>query len=68
MGIKIERKPLLSRLTCNHAYVVFRRNIHGDEINMTNGKRSVWSCCFCGSTRLEPELYTPKENPLYKLL
>lgn len=66
--IRIEPKPWTARLFCKHAHIVFVRNVHGDEINHVGGKRSVWRCCFCGSTKYEAELYRPKENMLYKLL
>lgn len=35
---------------CNHLDkpLVFIQNITGDEVNMANGKRSVWKCQDCG--------------------
>ena len=35
------------RLFCKHQDQTFIRNIYGDEINLTNGKRSVWRCKKC---------------------
>lgn len=37
-----------TRLFCTHDYQ-FQRNIHGDEINIRNGKRSLWKCLKCSS-------------------
>lgn len=69
MGISVERKSFLGRLLCKHAFVIFVRNIHGDEINQYGGKRSIWKCCFCGKYKLDGKLYIPKDtNPLYKVL
>jgi hypothetical protein len=34
---------------CDHKgwALMFIRNVHGDEINLMNGKRSVWECSHC---------------------
>lgn len=37
------------RLRCKHQFA-FVRNIHGDEINLHDGKRSVWQCELCTKT------------------
>jgi RNase P subunit RPR2 len=46
---------MFKRLFCKHDYV-FVRNIHGDEINLTNGKRSIWECKKCGKIKLSGRL------------
>lgn len=37
----------IRQLFCKHNYV-FIRNLYGDEINLHNGKRSLWQCTRCG--------------------
>lgn len=46
---------------CKHEYE-FVRNIHGDEINYLNGKRSIWKCKKCGKLQYRDEL-----NPIGSL-
>ncbi len=38
---------IIKQLFCKHNFV-FIRNLHGDEINQHNGKRSLWQCTRCG--------------------
>lgn len=38
-----------------------RRNIYGDEINMT-GARSVWICSACGKVDYRASLHSPIET------
>lgn len=45
-------KPLF----CKHIFTHIR-NIHGDEINHLNGKRSEWRCTECGKWELRDSLY-----------
>ena len=45
----------LKTLICSHDFK-FYRNIHGDEINQVNGKRSESKCLKCGKFRLEDKL------------
>jgi hypothetical protein len=43
--------------------LTFCRNIYGDEINSTGGKRSLWKCSKCGAYKLRPELHTESAPP-----
>ncbi len=49
----------LKSIFCRHSRVRFVRNIYGDEINHTDGMRSLWECQNCGVYRfgfqLQPE-------------
>ena len=66
---------LFKKLYCEHKYE-FVRNIHGDEINHRDGKRSVWKCTKCGKIqyrdKLEPvgtlfvEMLNRKYDEYYK--
>jgi hypothetical protein len=49
---------LFSGLFCDHKgwAHIFVRNIHGDEINMVGGYRSVWRCDHCNAEFLESYL------------
>lgn len=38
---------ILDRFKCKHVWM-WNRNIHGDEINARDGKRSEWFCMKCG--------------------
>lgn len=50
-------------LLCKHRDVHFVRNVYGDEINTTGGKRSVWRCQRCGGIVLRDLLHTtPTED------
>lgn len=42
------RKLLIQRILCNHHYINYR-NIHGDEINWSGGKRTIYRCIKCGN-------------------
>ena len=44
------------RLFCHHKYK-FIRNIYGDEININNGKRSLWECTKCQKYKTREKLY-----------
>ena len=46
---------IIKRLLCRHEYE-FVRNIYGDEINHTGGRRSWWRCKKCGKWVLMPTL------------
>ena len=46
----------IKRLFCRHE-LEFNRNIHGDEINLSGGKRSVWWCTKCDAVVLKSELW-----------
>lgn len=47
----------LHTLICSHKHVAFIRNLHGDEINQRNGKRSLWRCLDCDSEVAKSSLY-----------
>lgn len=52
------------RLNCwriGHAWV-WKRNIHGDEINECGGRRSVWVCWRCQAHQWRRELYVEHER------
>ena len=51
---------LIGRLLCRHEWV-WVRNVHGDEVFLTGGKRSWWRCRKCGKFKLRPELYYERE-------
>jgi len=54
----------LKRLFCMHrGGVAFVRNIYGDEINRSGGKRSIWVCKRCGGFIFEPYLNEPPATP-----
>lgn len=55
---------LVRRLFCRHRDVRFVRNIHGDEINHSGGKRSVWRCQACGAAVRRDQLHTPSAPPV----
>ena len=40
-------RKLIQKIGCDHEYE-FVRNLHGDEINQHDGKRSEWQCTKCG--------------------
>ena len=42
----------LRRLFCAHRYE-WMRNIYGDEINLSGGKRSLWDCAGCNLLELD---------------
>lgn len=46
----------LKRLFCAHRYE-WMRNIYGDEINLSGGKRSLWGCAECGKVQARDELH-----------
>jgi hypothetical protein len=54
------------RLFCFHGSIIFNRNIYGDHINHTNGKRSLWICERCGALVYQRDLvkydYLPTEK------
>ncbi|GEM_PF-563867 len=51
----------LKKLGCNHTNVSFLRNISGDEINYSGGRRSTWVCDRCGEVILDgPLFHSPK--------
>jgi len=41
----------IKRVFCAHRYE-WMRNIYGDEINMSGGKRSLWRCAECGKVQV----------------
>lgn len=45
------------RLFCWHRHRVWVRNIHGDEILLSGGKRAIWKCKRCGALFHDDELY-----------
>jgi Zn-finger protein len=45
----------LKRVFCAHRYE-WMRNIYGDEINVSGGKRSVWRCSKCGKVQYRDDL------------
>lgn len=49
-------KMFFKRFTCKHTNQTFIRNIYGDEINWTGGKRSIWKCDDCGKVIFSDEL------------
>ncbi len=51
---------------CDHDYE-FVRNIHGDEINMRDGKRSVWQCKKCGHVQYRDQLHKNFKDELKEL-
>ena len=46
----------LRRLFCAHRYE-WMRNIYGDEINLSGGKRSLWRCAECGKIHARDGLH-----------
>lgn len=46
----------LNRLFCAHHYK-WIRNIYGDEINHSSGKRSLWCCTECGKVQARDGLH-----------
>jgi hypothetical protein len=50
----------MMRLFCwlfyGHRSVVWIRNIYGDEMGRTAGKRSLWRCQLCGARVYRSEL------------
>ncbi len=56
---RITMRNLIKRLFCRHSDgVTFVRNIYGDEINTTGGKRSEWHCKRCDGLVLMDHLNT----------
>lgn len=53
----------IKQLLCNHIehHLEFIRNIHGDEIYLAGGKRSIWRCTNCGKIILRNSLFYPGE-------
>lgn len=45
----------IKRLFCKHKWK-WDRNVYGDEINYSGGKRSSWSCAKCGALKYMPQL------------
>lgn len=41
-------KKHFKQFTCKHNNKTFIRNIYGDEITWSGGRRSVWGCDDCG--------------------
>lgn len=41
---------------CTHDFI-WLRNIYGDEINLHDGKRSIWCCSKCGKVEYRDELH-----------
>ena len=59
---RITMRNLIKRLFCRHSDgTTFVRNISGDEINTTGGKRSAWRCKRCDGLVLMDELH--RETP-----
>lgn len=52
----------LKRLACRHPAPAFVRNVHGDEINALDGRRSVWRCEECGATLYGRHLHRETEE------
>lgn len=52
---------IFKRLFRKHEYE-FVRNIYGDEINSSGGKRSVWWCPKCWKYKLSDKLYNWKSG------
>ena len=46
----------LKRFFCAHHYE-WMRNIYGDEINLSGGKRSLWGCTACGKVQARDDLH-----------
>jgi hypothetical protein len=46
----------LKRFFCAHRYE-WMRNIYGDEINISGGKRSLWGCVECGKVQARDGLH-----------
>lgn len=46
---------LIQKIGCDHEYK-WVRNIYGDEINLTDGKRSIWKCFKCDKIQYRDEL------------
>ena len=46
----------IKRLFCAHRYE-WIRNIYGDEINLSGGKRSLWGCAECGKVQARDALH-----------
>lgn len=53
---------LTRRRLCPHEWM-FVRNIHGDEINHSGGKRSIWNCAECLARRCGNELHDVERKP-----
>lgn len=53
-------KRIFKSLFCKHKYIVFVRNIYGDEIDKISLKyifRSKWRCKCCGKIVYKDKLY-----------
>lgn len=51
---------IVKELSCFHNKgATFVRTIHGDEINMYGGKRSIWKCNSCQTTLFSKYVDTP---------
>jgi hypothetical protein len=50
-------KIFFKKLLCRHKNKKFVRNIYGDEINWSGGKRSIWKCADCGEIIFSEHLY-----------
>ncbi len=48
---------VLRILFCKHKRQAWVRNIHGDEINQSGGRRSIWFCQDCHVIQLHRELH-----------
>lgn len=46
------------RATCRHSFV-WQRNYHGDVIELSGGRRSLWRCEHCGKHEERDEPGTP---------
>ena len=44
------KKNKLQQLFCKHHYINYR-NIYGDEINWSGGKRTIYKCIKCGKKK-----------------
>lgn len=61
---RITMRNLIKRLFCRHSDgTTFVRNISGDEINTTEGKRSAWRCRRCDGLVLMDELHQESPPP-----
>ena len=52
----------LDKLWCKHESQKFIRNIHGDEINLAGGKRSLWICNKCGKPVFHDKLHDSRDD------
>ena len=56
----------LQRFWCHHrrrdTYWRFIRNVHGGEVDLAGGCRSIWRCKLCGATGYGDRVFLGKDQ------